>query len=222
MFFRTALTLAAGLAFAASANAYDATADFSTTANPNGAWLYGYSTGDVSHHDFTLFDKQSGMGWASSGHLASDAPVIWKNTSAATLFGISTGQLSLHPVHDTHSWAILRFVAPAAGDYQVDMGLPNGIWNSNLFLNDGSADPLAYFASGSDASSFSGRVSLAQGGHLDIAVVASWSNVHAPPFNTPVTFTVNALPVPEPTQGLMLGAGLLALAAMSARRRRAD
>jgi hypothetical protein len=229
MFTKIACTLAAGLVLTASAHAspspytipkaYDAAVDFSGAANPNGIWRYGYSTGDSNHYAFSFFDQANGWGWSSTSYQSQGAPAIWKNGSPDMQHGAAPGQVSLHPGPNAYSPTIVRFVAPAAGVYQVNVGFfagDSGVMNGGVFLNDDTLAPLAYFASTDAAPTYSGQLTLALGSVVDVAVGNNGSFNGG---NTPVTFTVQALSVPEATTAWMLGAGLLALGSLKAARR---
>lgn len=103
-----------------STQVWDAASDFSSTANPNGAWQYGWTTAI----GFNPFLSQTAWGpgcgfpvWGDSNWLA-----IGKNSSSVVFCNcqarIPSQKLLMHPGFTGES-AVLRWIAPAGGTYQV-------------------------------------------------------------------------------------------------------
>lgn len=204
------------------AHAYDATADFSTLSNPNGVWQYGYSVGNGAYN-FTLFDRLNPTvpGWISSTYSSLGAPTAWKNTTGGTMFGVAPGQISLHPGRDPFSPTILRFVAPADGDYsflvQFFQGA-TGVMSGTVILNGNLADPLASFFSTDGDPSTAGSIPMNAGDSFDVAVGNHGSFADG---NTPIEVSIildGTPPIPEPRTMLMFMAGLAVLIGLSRRR----
>lgn len=218
------------MTFCGLAQAYDATIEFSTLSNPAGVWQYGYSVGDGAYN-FTRFDmpfnEGGGVGWRSSTYAASGAPAVWKNASDSALFGVAPGQVSLHPGRDPFSPAVLRFVAPTAGDYSFFVQFfegDSGVMSGSVFVNGNLADPLARFPSTNGNPSTGGSIVMSAGDRFDVAVGNLGSFVEG---NTPVQVIITSdsapggfplRPVPEPQTVLMFAAGLVALALARWRR----
>ncbi len=102
---------------------WDLVVDFSFTANPNGAWQYGWvqwTPAPLDPNLFTPYDvaytADIGRGWRTS--IFGPELAVWKNTSGATQYGVGAGQVSLHP-YQTGQGSVVRWVAPQAGWAQV-------------------------------------------------------------------------------------------------------
>lgn len=80
---RAVVLAAAAAVLPLAAQAYDATAEFSTTANPAGVWRYGDAVGPSSPYSFTLFDHATGSGWNSTTYQSLGAPALWVNAEAS-------------------------------------------------------------------------------------------------------------------------------------------
>ncbi|AKV00150.1 hypothetical protein AKJ09_06813 [Labilithrix luteola] len=174
----------------------DVTTDFSTLANPNGAWTYGYSLGDPRAADagpLVVFSAVSDAApdtrsWYDPANSVLGAPAAWRNDSTATNNGVAPGEFSLHP-GNAGEYAIVRWTAPAAGAYAVtlqfkagDSGETNG-----LLLHNGVA--LVTEDSTSTDAVHELEVTLAAGDHLD-AAVGSAGDFHFD--NTPVQLTIRS------------------------------
>jgi len=114
MLIKTAICTASLLTFTASAQVWNPTTEFSIASNPNGVWSYGWSPTNFSI--FTLHTPRTKpdtpLKWGS--WLSPDsAPQIWLNISGSARYGVSPGQLSLHPGPRGEA-EILRFTKPAA------------------------------------------------------------------------------------------------------------
>ena len=107
---------------------YDAVHDFSITANPNGAWSYGWSA--TLNGTFTLYAAGNGdcLSGLSDWRELTDCPDVVPqpnlahNDTASILCGptfcVPPSLLDLHP-GDKGQYSILRWTAPAAGRYLV-------------------------------------------------------------------------------------------------------
>lgn len=207
--------ITAGLPLAA--HAYDATAEFSTTTNANGVWSYGYAVGTDIPYSFTLFDHATGAGWDSTTYRVLGAPAIWVNPEATTQYGITPGQMSLHPGPDAYSPAILRFTAPTTATYNFSVQFfagDSGDMNGAVFATGTHAHNVDWFPSTNTDPLLIGQIHLAAGDTLDAAVGNNSSFYSG---NTGVAFSISA--VPEPGASWLLAAGLIGMAGWSRRRR---
>jgi hypothetical protein len=109
-----------------AASAYSAAGDFSTAANPNGVWSYGWSYGlggtfvpDTSN---TTSYSATGLGGWLSYQFTDGAPYMLHNGTASPIAnGNSTyqpGQLSEQPGY-SNEVAIVRWTAPSNGTFNV-------------------------------------------------------------------------------------------------------
>jgi hypothetical protein len=108
-----------------SAATYDAFADFSVAANPNGVWAYGYSS-TLSNLGLNFTPMNTGTNcntglecWQLNGGL----PQIIKNGSGAPFSDggsvlIPANELHLHP-GSGGIYSILRWTAPTTGAYDI-------------------------------------------------------------------------------------------------------
>lgn len=112
----------------------DAVLDFSNVNNPSGAWTYGYvPAGSTDTDGFAEFDTNntdypaSGVSSWSSG--PASVPLIGRNTTGSDVTVLSTitlpPNLLLLYANDTSDWAVLRWTAPAAGDYVLTAYMQN-------------------------------------------------------------------------------------------------
>lgn len=218
-------------ATSASAQIYDARADYSTTVNGGlNPWTYAASiTGGGTGNAETVFTDISGSwgwspqnGWSGAGAAHED----WALASASeNLAQIDPGDFM------THGYTGVVFTAPSTGLFQVDVSswLGRDLGRTllgKLMLNDDQGSPLGQgfytYAGYSRATPFdvySGQVSLIMGDTLRFDTVG-WDTglgtFGAADF-AGVNFTVEAVPEPS-TTALLIGSGLITL--MVVRRRR--
>ena len=194
---------------------FDATADYSAIAgNPNGVWSYGWeATGGAA---FTPYTAHTTDAWL--GNVGGDGtPAVWKNTGGSTAFGVSPGQIALHPGPGNQP-SIVRWTAPAsitgpihvAGQFFAG---DVGVMQVGIFLDDDWAAPLFQ---ATDAGAFSFDATVSPGDTIDFAVYGAygWGN-------TPLDARITAGAVPEIDPAAMAGVvALLAGAAGLHERRR--
>lgn len=155
----------------------DVSTDFSTLANPNGAWTYGYSRSDPTGGDagaFVVYTAVSAAtpdiaGWYDPANVNLGAPAAWRNTSAVINTSVAPGEFAMHPGM-AGEYAIVRWTAPAAGSYAVTLQFKTGdTGDTNGFLvHNGVA--LVTEATTSTEAVHELEVALAAGDHLDVAV----------------------------------------------------
>lgn len=155
----------------------DVTTEFSTLANPTGAWTYGYTHGDPTGADagalvvFSTVSNATPMipAWYDPMNVNLGAPAAWRNDSAAADSNIAPGEFAMHP-GNAGEYVIVRWRAPAAGAYTVtlqfktgDSGDTNGLLlrNGVVVLTEDSTSTNAVHEL---------DVTLAAGDYLDVAV----------------------------------------------------
>ncbi len=173
----------------------DVTKDFSTVANPNGAWTFGYSLGDPTADagGIVVFSTVSNAtpnipSWYDPANVVLGAPSAWRNDSAATVSGIVPGEFAVHP-GNAGEYAIVRWTAPAAGVYSVTLQFKTGDTGdtNGLLLHKGVA--LVTEGSTSTDAVHELDVTLAAGDHLDVAVGSKGDFLFD---STPVHFTIHS------------------------------
>ena len=115
----------------AQAQTYDAAKDFSVTNNPNGAWSYLSGTGStaapLAKKGTGPLERNAGaVSFWNTGASGFNAyhGVFANQTSAPVMVSagleVRPGTLVLHPADKGGPPAMVRFVAPSAGEYAVD------------------------------------------------------------------------------------------------------
>lgn len=209
---------------------YDLAADFSTAANPNGSWSYGYSTtlgGSLVLH--TSPSPNPAYSTISNWHtdLGYGVPVILRNSTVSTVTNdtgtivLTPGQLASHP-GTSGEFSIVRFTAPTAGLFNVagsflGADLVGATTDVHILLNGSSvfAGNVSGFGVGSGPA-FNTNLSLASGDRLDFVV--GWGNGDFTWDSTAIAAVITQ--VPEPGTAAMLAIGGLALVLRSSRLRR--
>lgn len=174
----------------------DLTSDFSKTANPNGAWTFGYSLG-VPGGDagaFIAFSATSVIAtnvtaWIDPTHQVLNDPCVYRNESGAVFAdGVKDGEVALHP-GNAGEYAIARWTAPSAGAYAVRVQFKEGDTGDTdgLVLHNGVV--VATEASTSTNAVHELALTLAAGDRVDVAVGAKGDFLDD---STPVVFTVRA------------------------------
>lgn len=107
------------------ANEYNARNEFALTqGGTTGVWRYGYTTTDASNTfvSYTLTRSTTACGSPANGWIFSNAgdttPVLYRVDSPATCNGTPPDSLFVHPGAGGER-VVLRWVAPAAGTYQL-------------------------------------------------------------------------------------------------------
>ena len=182
---------------------FDATNDFGTASNPNGAWSYGWSSNDFS--GFTLYTV-SGTNptygvpyWDTGGN----GPNTWKNTHSEGLYGVPLGWLSEQPYANTQN-GVLRWTAPESGAIAVVGEFRAGSGGGQLVWVRFNNNP--WWSSGSDYGAFSLQTNVTAGSTVDF-VVSGGDYFGA----TPITAKIELVPEPTTLGLLSLSAGLTAL-----------
>jgi hypothetical protein len=202
-------TAAALLCASAQAQTWDADANWSPPANPNGNWSYG---------QLSSLGVFTALGWDgfNTEYDVSNTPglgaQVWENGLSYATYGIAPGDISLDSGYGT---SVVRFTAPTTGDYLINIAIGGTL----IPENGGEGNALAGYGNVAvdgtivARNSFIGNVAqwsfttpLATGDTVD-AYVGSISVPAAA--NTALTFTVNS--TPEPSGYLVFGLGAIGL-----------
>ena len=198
----TGLVAGSILSSTASAVTHDIYADFSSSANPNGVWQYGWL--NALGGTFTPFTavEFSGSAWYSP--TLGFIPLAGHDTVS--------GWASFHP-GGPNQYGDFRFTAPSTGSYalnfQFEGGDPHGT-TTDVHINIGGINLFSAFVNGYLAPSLqsyaNGAVFLNSGQTIDIAVGygSNFNNL----FDTSLVQGTITDPVPEPETYAMLLAGL--------------
>jgi hypothetical protein len=201
------LGLVAVIALPRTALAYDASADFSTSINPNGVWSYGWSTtlGSAFNLDTSNTTAAYGLsglaGWFSN-QSAEGVPSILRNTTAnplaiGTFTQYQPGQLALNM--NGSEYSVLRWTAPSSGQFNIaaTFSAVSTIGaTSDVHIQTNGISIFDSAVNGFPApTSFAGTVSLVSGDHIDFAVgFGSNGNDHED--TTALAATIVAVPEP--------------------------
>ena len=222
------------LAFASVAKAgiiYDATADFSTAANPNGVWSYRFSDDTIRDGDYALLGHVAGLApgpgqgsdvWhADAGEPTAQRPFAGINTTGVAGGGTwLQGELALHPGRSNNQsgdgLAALVWDSPNAGTADVSFELAMGLGGNVAWYferNDGSDTLASGTLNGlSDTASISlSDVAINFGDTLNL--VLDNNEETGSDLVRITTGTINFSAVPEPSAfglltTLMIGLGL--------------
>jgi hypothetical protein len=119
---------------AAHATTYDLAADFSTAANPNGVWSYGYedTLGGAFHLYPNVVAPAGFPGWGDTsvpGFSTYSVPSDFHNPTGAPVTGgtitLAAGQAAFHP-GEADQISLYRFTAPASGTYALSASFAGG------------------------------------------------------------------------------------------------
>lgn len=175
----------------------DLALDFSSTANPNGAWLFGYTmsspegdAGAIIPFSTPTESSPDVHSWIDPTHVSLNAPTVFHNGSNDPVNGVAPGEAALHP-GSVEEYAIARWTAPIAGEYVVNVQFKEGDQGdtNGLLLHNGVV--LVNEASTSTNAVHDVTVTLAAGDTLDVAVGNKGD------FNydsTPVIFSIHTAP----------------------------
>ena len=197
-----ALVIAAALAAPAAAVTYDPHADFSTAANPNGAYTYGYeATLGGTLTNFTNGQAQS-----------------WTSPSVDQYLGVYNRSTTLlqHP-GPAGQYSVLRITVATTGQYVVNGVYSNGDNASTdvHVLTNGVAAFNGAVNGASSSSSFGFTQLLAAGSTVDFAVGNGGNGDNND--STLLSATVGS--VPEPASWALLIAGFGLVGAVKRRQR---
>ena len=181
----------------ASAQVYDATADFSPTNNPNGTWSYGWSS--TLGSTYNLDTVRSGGGW--TGPIVTNFgsfPYVQNNQDGVNLL--------MHP-GPNGEYSVLRWTAPNSGMWRVDaifsayfQGPTTDVHvlNNGTALFNGNITP-------SSTSPFSQTIAVATGNTIDFAVGYGSDGGYSSDA-TLISAKIKQTSVPEPSSIPFLGA----------------
>jgi hypothetical protein len=208
----TLVALFGGSQIASAGTVYDAVADFSIAANPNGQWSYLYDNGSgpqLLTHAVANYGATGVDAWVN-GLSGPQAAGTMKNTTASTVTISGTvllppNLLNMDPVNNKSN--ITRWTAPSAGTWSIS-GLFQGVdifeKSHTVELLENSTTLLlapATISSYGQTVNFSAEVSLAKGDTLDFIV--NGATVFTD-LGTGMSATIQSSSVPEPSS-LVLG-----------------
>nr|WP_294510664.1 hypothetical protein [uncultured Rhodopila sp.] len=214
----------------AAPTSWNAAGDFSTTANPNGQWSYGFlvvQAGALTN-DFVLSTQTSSgvdpvTGVQQTGWVC-DYCDIWKNAATVRAYGVGVGQIGLDSDYGDSS--TIRWTAPSAAVYSISGSFgssgsgtgPSGAgWEWGTGTRSVSIDGQQVWSETGDewtplGSQFSFNETLAAGATIDFTV---WGNSGCCG-NTEIDATIST--VVEPSSAIMTLVGLVGV--RSFRRRK--
>jgi hypothetical protein len=225
----TLLAAGAWLAPNAQAAGWDATADFSPTRNPNGAWSYG-TTATLAAAFSSFATRHTELGGTGSADFWNDGGannLPWLGKSGASgwdyiTVAVDPNTLSAHP-GPSGEYAVLRFTSALGGSYAVAASFWGqdfaGPTTTDVHVRSGGNDAFSADVNGfgaASAKSWSGTVTLGMGDSLDFAIGRGVDNDYR--FSsTGLSATISV--VPEPTAAGLMLAGLLGLTLLQRRSR---
>lgn len=176
--------------------AADLTRDFSKTANPNGAWTFGYSLGVPGGDAGTLIPFSATTviatnvtAWIDPTHQVLNDPCVYRNESGAVFAdGVQDGEVALHP-GNAGEYAIARWTAPSAGKYAVRVQFKEGDTGDTDGLVLHNRAVIVTEASTSTSKVHDLDLTLAAGDTIDVAVGSKGDFLDD---STPVVFTVRS------------------------------
>lgn len=175
----------------------DLALDFSNTANPNGAWTFGYTMSSPEGDAGALIpfttptESQADVhAWIDPTHVNLNAPTVFHNASNGTVNGTAPGEAALHP-GSVQEYAVARWTVPSAGKYAVKVQFKEGDQGdtNGLLLHNGVV--LVNEASTSTNAVHDLDVTLAAGDTLDVAVGNKGDFLYD---TTPVIFSIHTAP----------------------------
>lgn len=109
----------------AQAQTYDLAADWSITANPNGAWSYGRLDGSLSFFPFVLIEDAAYLGDFLGEQPAWDGgyPMVLGKSTGTSIHDFPLNRVGGHTYNDDNYMAV-RWTAPAAGTCDIS----GGVW----------------------------------------------------------------------------------------------
>lgn len=180
------------------AGPWSAAGDFSASRNPNGTWLAGWTP--TLGGSLTRFNTPATVGgtlaaWLDPSINISNTPTFAKNVGTSTYLGISPGEVMLHPGCRANEVAVLRWIAPAPGAYEVVGRFSAGdirdmpAW---ILKNGDAASPLFRASSTNGNPAFSLALALAAEEYLDFAVTTGSSDCGngSTPLSVTITKTI--------------------------------
>lgn len=160
------------------ATSYSVVGDFGIEhGNPSGAWSYGWMPAELGA--FVPF-AHSGPGYGGSPEWNRDPndqpPIVWKNTTETTAYGVAPGAVALHP-GPGHEAAVVRWTAPGNEVVRVE---------GRFLPGDGAPMEVAVRFDGEpwwraiDAGSFDLRTNVLAGDTIDFAVYGGYAFGNTP------------------------------------------
>jgi hypothetical protein len=215
---------AASFSSAASATTWNPATDFNATTNPTGAWRYGSS--NSLGGAFNITSTPSNFGGADSWFGAGSSVVFHNSTNtvlhpAGTIYA-APGIIAEHPGANGQ-FAVIRWTAAQAGSYQVNAGFFGiseagqqtstdvHVLKNNISVFDGLVQ--GHWAN-ENVRIGSGTLNFTLAANDTIDFVVGYGSNHNYYFDsTRLDAVITAVPEPETWGMLVLGLGLIGLAA---------
>ena len=199
--------------------AYDLSADYSATSNPNGVWSYGAMTNlGGTFSPFTIHTAAAAQNgvivdvWGFGGF----NPEIWHNGTASTATSDGTqgvfppGTVALFPGSPgiAAAFGVSRFTAPQAGSYLLqtaEHAYLHGVssHDCDFHVLDNGIQIFGQLIPANSGTSYTTTVNLLAGDTIDFVVGRGTGNGNF----TGVTIQASLNPVPEPTTFALAGLG---------------
>jgi hypothetical protein len=156
-----------------SAQVYDATADFSSNANPNGVWSYGWTStlGSLilyDAHRTIPFVGPSGEEWYPAPEADTDRPDVVYWIPGSPQLSMAAGPAG--------EYSVVRWTAPANGTYLVDATF-SGFWamsvvdgDVHVLVNSQHLFDSMIGPQGIPPTLYSGQITVAQGDTIDFVL----------------------------------------------------
>lgn len=188
-----------------SVGTWSAAQNFSSE-NPDGVWLSGWKPtlgGHLTPFNTLVLLSGTLAAWTDPSVTVIGTPNYAKNIGTLVHGGIQPGEVFLHPGCGANEVAVLRWTAPAAGNYQVTGGFGAGDigdMSSAVLLNGDGANPLFSATSTNSNPQFSRAMTLAATEYLDFAVTNGTAGCSFGSTVLSVTITGTQLQPPLPAK----------------------
>jgi len=202
---------------------YNARADFTSTANPSGAWSYGTATtlgGAINPFpNYGPLNPDCGPGWYNAATWINYAPCLWKPTLGVPVslgtYIPGPNDLILHPGLWFNLSTVLRWTAPAAGTTDISVLFSGAhVSPKTVLVFEDSSQLFSQYLNAYDTASFGATLAVQPGDRIDFVVAPNAFDSESTAVAPIITFT----PIPEPSTISLLFAGAIGLLAYGWRK----